>query len=615
MRNKRCVAFAFAFIFAFIALTVPRSAFAYDYYAYSIFQNEWYEDGDIDPTQGWIIYANNNYDAALYVCGDNVRNLTDEQLNYLSDPVYGGAFYSLAQRFGNSYEHGWIPDFARPALSLVPFEKLQVGCATTYEISLAKARLQEVMNGDYGTGGGPTESDTYGQLPDSVTFTPSDYRINSYRPTDRHNNYTIVANTSGANSKLASYLSDYPYVLYLVGISTSQSSVSSSYGHFDIYLSSAPWTYESIPDGTATPIGWTTDADVVKHSHADCRYGTFSSTRIVPEYWDSVNQLTRNTTVNKTFVKVAGNYCSYSKFWTSDTGGGSEPDGDWPSVPVAPTPPELPTPTSPTVPVEPEPTIPDPTIPSDPIYIPVQAPNSTDYTDWLRAILSALNNIDSEIVTLSTNLGDYFAAVNQYLVRVIQDIATHCDHLQNAMNTEFSSLKTYLQELFTWLGEQMQFNFEGYDDTSIISWLRKIYARLGGGTYKPNPDAEPKNFLDWLLEQWNRFFTSLLEKLPDAIGDLVNDFQQLTRFFPFSIPWDLAALLGLFAHAPITPVFDIPLPFGSGSGYTTNIHVDCTPWDGVAAMIRPCFLAMFCLQLALLTRDLLKGLNVTGGDE
>lgn len=240
------------------------------------------------------------------------------------------------------------------------------------------------------------------------------------------------------------------------------------------------------------------------------------------------------------------------------------PPNNWPDTPQNPTPepPEVPTPEPPTPTVDPTPPI-DPTPPQNPIIptTPVPDPptpitpiivseptntSPTDYTPWLRAILQQLRNI-------ATSLGDGFNMIGTAL-------DDHCIHLQNALgswmqwlersiavivNNARLSLQSYLKYLFDtidahitnkidaaiydlelymkqqmeWLAHQLQFDVSGggYDDSTVVSWLKKIYLWLIGKNWS-NPVGNPTQpQVDTSISWWER----LLQLIADTIGGFV----------------------------------------------------------------------------------------------
>lgn len=78
----------------------------------------------------------------------------------------------------------------------------------------------------------------------------------------------------------------------------------------------------------------------------------------------------------------------------------------------------------------------------------------------------------------------------------------------------------------------------------------------------------------------------------------------LADVFPFCIPFDLAAFLGLLSADPVTPVWDLTLPFGQYGDKT--ITIDLTDFNGLAALFRKLELLGFIVFLAYETRNLIR---------
>lgn len=73
----------------------------------------------------------------------------------------------------------------------------------------------------------------------------------------------------------------------------------------------------------------------------------------------------------------------------------------------------------------------------------------------------------------------------------------------------------------------------------------------------------------------------------NELAGITGALQELTTKFPFSVPWDIAALLGLLVASPVTPEFDVP-QYALTSGGLAQVgtyHIDLeyldTAWEGV----------------------------------
>lgn len=317
-------------------------------------------------------------------------------------------------------------------------------------------------------------------------------------------------------------------------------------------------------------------------------------------------------------------------------GGGDEPEppNNWPdndtNTTVAPSPPELPTPKDPTTPTEPDPDppyyytppAPDPPAP-DPPYEPTEPTGTspTDYTPWLRAILLALGGISSDLATHCQHLQ---AQMKAQATRIIQGINNQLVNLGTSINNAIgdwakwlgdcwgeglNTLTDNLYDLFHWLADQFDFTYSGdpYDDSGIIGWLRRIYNRLGSGGdpkhYAPTildpgseGEEEPFDFWAWLLERIAAILGGVLGGATDAVSTLL---EGIRGKFPFSIPWDLLAFLGMLSGDRAIPVFTFTIPAIQGWWNEVPIRVDLTPYDSAAQACRTMVLIWWAFILAM----------------
>ncbi len=78
----------------------------------------------------------------------------------------------------------------------------------------------------------------------------------------------------------------------------------------------------------------------------------------------------------------------------------------------------------------------------------------------------------------------------------------------------------------------------------------------------------------------------------------------LKTIFPFCIPFDLYAMLSALQADPSPPVFTMVIPTPWGVNY--EFVVDLSAWNDVAAMLRTCQVALFCIGLTMATRKWIK---------
>lgn len=234
--------------------------------------------------------------------------------------------------------------------------------------------------------------------------------------------------------------------------------------------------------------------------------------------------------------------------------------------------PSFPQPDTPTQPQPITPQLPDP-------YSPVVNDTTTTTVD-LQPILDAIR-------ILNDNVTAGFESVNSALEAC-------CSNMQALLTSWFSYFGDWLDMIW----QQLR---------TVNGWLEGIYWKLGAGdASQPDPSIDNPGWWDWL----SGIADAVVGDLPSSLADLASSFNALRNVFPFSVPWDLAAMLALFMSSPVTPVFDLPVPFASGAGGTAYVHVDLSAWDGVMASVRSVELVAFAAGLALKTRDMLKNVEV-----
>lgn len=77
----------------------------------------------------------------------------------------------------------------------------------------------------------------------------------------------------------------------------------------------------------------------------------------------------------------------------------------------------------------------------------------------------------------------------------------------------------------------------------------------------------------------------------------------LTKLFPFCIPFDMIEFIGILAAEPVAPHFEIPIMYPSPSGLSTYMLViDFSDYESVAVILRKMECILFIIGLAKITR-------------
>ena len=98
----------------------------------------------------------------------------------------------------------------------------------------------------------------------------------------------------------------------------------------------------------------------------------------------------------------------------------------------------------------------------------------------------------------------------------------------------------------------------------------------------------------------------LVASAPDSASKW--SFMDLTKVFPFCIPWDLYGVLALFNASPVCPSVTVDMPIGiNGSGLQTQSYtVDLSQFQIVASALHILLDALFVAGLAMITRSVLR---------
>lgn len=217
--------------------------------------------------------------------------------------------------------------------------------------------------------------------------------------------------------------------------------------------------------------------------------------------------------------------------------------------------------------------------------------------DEIADLLDGLETLDHS----TDDLAD-LSTVERYLEDILSAVTNFADE-----DTGVTLMRGYLKGIFddfgqllTLLGDWPEYptvepssvTVEPTDLDPVLTELRKIEDLLKGTGVKA-PVADPD------------------ESDPEkTIGMRIGEkMDELKDRFPFSLPWDIFAILNLLRAEPVAPQFDLPV-FGSEE----SVHVDLSVWESVAVVTRGGTTILFALGLALRSRSLLASWGGVSGD-
>lgn len=90
------------------------------------------------------------------------------------------------------------------------------------------------------------------------------------------------------------------------------------------------------------------------------------------------------------------------------------------------------------------------------------------------------------------------------------------------------------------------------------------------------------------------------------LGDTSDYAMDLTRFFPFCLPFDIARIIGAFVAEPEAPAFSYTIenPFSSNPEDDITLTIDLSAFDAVASVLRTLESIVFVVGLCAVTRSL-----------
>lgn len=252
------------------------------------------------------------------------------------------------------------------------------------------------------------------------------------------------------------------------------------------------------------------------------------------------------------------------------------------------------------------------------VIVPGTQPSGTtpqDYTPWLRqidddirlygdGIVAALGDLHDDLEQGFSDLLTGINIVTRYVMHFGEQWTLHCDHITDSIDDGFYGLKTYFGANIRWLVGEVGADLDDMQ-SSVVSWLKRIYSRIRGyPSSKPSYDDDPAGWADWFVDTITDILGGVIGGAASVAGQALTLFQRITGLFPFSLPWDMYAILLLFETPAQAPQFSIDWQLMGD--LRIAFDVDCTPWDGTMQAVRAVEFVAFCGGLAKLSVSIVK---------
>ena len=599
----------------------------------------------IDPNnRQWVIVnAPDKFSAAVYAVGGNPLDLTSDQKALLSNASSGGDFYTFSQLFqnlGGSFDY---PDYmtsgAFASVNKRTYKEyaeyygedyVYVAAFTPAQKNGAASDYSLILNGG-GSGSGAGNKYT---LSKDMSYTYLGNYINSYDFKIPLNGTGIrldsapltcdVVVPDGLKSKIDSWLSSGKNVIIYIDGTNNPSypnprlKVMTFSSNTTLGTVTDTWnnTYLSINStgGSATFYGEGCQADVSSAVGVPSLVYTYTSYSNV-SFGGSVPMYLHLRDLNdaRRFQYFGGYQLMLYSDGTASTP--QVPESNWPDDDyVAPTPPDLPEPQTPTLDQQPTQPTPQPDG-SYPSYTVVTVNN---FTADIQGILDAMDEHCTHLQNaIWWNFNQFWQKISSKMTNDFSTMRTFLSQqfgwIVDSIDKMFESLNDYLEDLAEWLRDELNYTISGssYDDNTLLSWLKRIYYKLGNGNVstKPvDPVSNPDGVGDWISQLLANLFTALDDLAGGLLTSLATLIGGLVTKFPFSIPWDVAAILGLLVATPQAPSFDVPVYVFNGIQLEQvgTYEIDLDTWTPYLTGIHMMIKVSFILFLLLKTKDFMS---------
>ena len=632
-----------ALALAFLALALlPSSAYAYPAGGEQVILRDQIVtvSGESEPYVGTMILAYSSYRAALLTLGvspSDVR-LTDSVRAKLSNAASGGDFYLFAQTFLTREQRGGVlPSYAFGASDFVEIWETTAGSGDVgpyldifYSVAeqglqgRAMLSLQRVLDG----GSNAPAGTTYVGLLDTITFTMADFvGDNAHKvywdgSADNPLDATIKVDMTAINAFLREIASNsrYKHIYYTAWVNEAMSAT--KLVAMNLYMTSGSATISVGNSISFTAPYYELQCDIV-NTDASLRGISNGKVNIMRAQVRSGIQYPHGVEVNNgsdsfslrrpVYLLSSDNHTSTPPDnWPTSPGGNGEP-----TKPTVPDPPSggggEPQPSAPAYPVAPS--LPSLTIVSGPSY---------QVAD-LSAVLDAMDEHCQHLQeAIRDGFAGYYASMTVYLGSQMSALASlmrgQFGWAVGQIDIMLSDLCEYMRDLAEWLASQFDYSVSGggYDDGTVVAWLKRIYLKLGTGSVstKPSdPTADPAGFGDWLQRLIDNFVQSLIDLGGEGVADVLDILEELKNRFPFSIPWDIAVILAMMVAEPVAPVFDAPLYSWDGTQVVRagSAHVDLSEWGTALGGIRFMQVVLFTAYLLAHTKGYMDMLKASSG--
>ena len=230
---------------------------------------------------------------------------------------------------------------------------------------------------------------------------------------------------------------------------------------------------------------------------------------------------------------------------------------------------------------------------SGPLTVNWDKANSIDYVTLNKTMYDAISKALADAGGLGS-IGD--SAAQELIDQKLQEILGTLGDIGD--NTGQSSV--LLIEIRDILNN-ISAKFESFDFTKLLDAIKDSGGGSGvGSTIGSAIGTVVGNLFSKIIDA----IANGDDTVEDAVADLSSRFSGLAETsktkFPFSLPWDVIAIVSALAADPETPKFEFPFEIES-LGISHKIELDFTEFEGLSKASRSFFVLIFAMVLVRLT--------------
>lgn len=143
------------------------------------------------------------------------------------------------------------------------------------------------------------------------------------------------------------------------------------------------------------------------------------------------------------------------------------------------------------------------------------------------------------------------------------------------------------------------------DDTKPFKMRLPVELPVPAETVAELPAVQEKLGVIPISDDVTESVQALQDALTAQYGDATEYSLDLTRYFPFCIPFDIGRIFGAFVAEPVAPVipFTFPVGYEDGAIKMQTFYMDLSQFDSVAYWCRKGELLLFIVGLGVVTRQ------------